>query len=59
MREIESGKFTMRGESSSFGKVTPSVNVCVVLRVPNKEKIETTLKRANLQMTVGGETYRG
>jgi hypothetical protein len=57
--EIESGKFTVRGESSSLGKVTPRVNVCVMLRVTNKEKIETTLKRANLKMTVGGDTYRG
>jgi hypothetical protein len=57
--EIESGKFTVRGESASYGKVTPSGNVCVTLRVTNREKIETTLKRASLKITVNGETYRG
>ena len=57
--EIESGKFTVRGDSVSDGKRIYSTNLCVKLRVTNKEKIETTLKRAKAMMTIAGETYRG
>jgi hypothetical protein len=57
--ELESGTFTVRGEGFSDGARTFSTNLCVKLRVTNREKIETTVKRANLRITVGGETYRG
>jgi hypothetical protein len=57
--EIESGKITVHGESVAYGKRTYTSNVCVTLRVTNQEKIETTVKRANAQITIGGKTYRG
>jgi len=58
--EIESGKFTVRGDGIYHGEETHSANVCVKLRVTNKENIEATVKRANLKIvTPDGNTYRG
>ena len=57
--EIESGTFTIRGEGVNHGTVTPSANLCVRLRVTNKEKAEATVKRAELEITIAGKTYRG
>jgi hypothetical protein len=55
--EIESGEFGVSGSSASYGKVIHSVNVSVTLRVTNKVKIETTLKRADIKLTIGRTTY--
>jgi hypothetical protein len=57
--EIESGKFTIRGEGIHHTTVTHSTNLCVKLRVTNKEKSEATVKRAELEITIAGKTYRG
>lgn len=57
--EIQAGKFTVFGESVDNGQRTYTTNVCVQLRVTNKERIATTLKRAIFEIRVGGDTYRG
>ena len=57
--EIESGKFTIRTASNNGGTITHSTNLCVRLRVTNRDRSEATVKRAELEMTVKGSTYRG
>ena len=57
--EIESGKFTIRGEGADHGVVSYSTNLCLRLRVTNKEKSEATVKRAELEITIAGITYQG
>jgi hypothetical protein len=58
--EIESGKFTVRGDGVYHGSQTHNANICVKLRVTNRENIETTVKRANLKIVTGdGTVYRG
>ena len=55
--EIESGKFGVSASSASYGKTLHTVAVVLRLRVTNKEKLETTVKRADMRMTANGETY--
>lgn len=57
--EIESARFTIRGEGIDHGKPTHSTNVCVRLRVTNREKAEATIKNAELEITIEGKTYHG
>jgi hypothetical protein len=57
--ELETGKFTVSGSSVTNGVQTYHTNLCVKLRVTNKEPREITLKRANLRLTLDGKTYRG
>jgi len=57
--EIESGKFTIRGEGTDHGTLTYSTNLCVRLRLTNKGKSEAAVKRAELEITLAGTTYHG
>ena len=57
--ELEAGKFTVFGDSISGGVRIYSTNLCIKLRVTNKEPREVTVKRAGLKLTLDGEAYRG
>ncbi len=56
--EIESGKFTIRGQGRNHTTITHSTNLCIRLRVTSKEG-EATIKKAELEISFAGKTYCG